>query len=92
VPPLVQTGGARDYSPNNRGFAMADQSMRLNVRATWRPLSHWYLADWQQSDPLISLARLRPFAIRRRVLRRICPKKCRIPECRRQIRPLAAWY
>jgi len=31
---LVQTGGARDYSPNNRGFAMADQRMRLNVRVT----------------------------------------------------------
>jgi len=24
-------GGARDYSPNNRGFAMADQRMKLTT-------------------------------------------------------------
>jgi len=76
-----------DYSPNNRGFAMADC-----IRGPWRsrePARFAALASRQ-------LTTIRPPHISRSALAvrhwpawftSNLPEKCRIPECRKQIRP-----
>ena len=81
-----RAGGARDYSPNNHGFAMADRHGRTNVRVTEnRPILGKSAIDNNPTPSYLSLG-VGYLLLPTRFVSNL-PEKCRIPERRRQIRP-----